>query len=66
MTLQLMGDTELGTFVIGMCYKFGLWKLLSEECTLTIAMKYQLRETRLRNETAGSISAWHCLLQPRL
>lgn len=23
-TLQLMGDSELGTFVIGMCYKFGL------------------------------------------
>jgi hypothetical protein len=40
-TLQLTGDSELGTFVIGMCYKFGLWKLLSEKCTLTIAMKYQ-------------------------
>lgn len=65
MTLQLMGDSELGTFVIGMCYKFGLRKLLSEECTLTRAMKSQLRETRLRNETAGSISAWHYSLRRR-
>lgn len=23
-TLPLMGDSEVGTFVIGMCYKFGL------------------------------------------
>lgn len=52
MTLQLTGDSELGTFIIGMCHKFRLWKLLSEKCTLTIAMKHQLRETRLRNATA--------------
>lgn len=52
MTLQLTGDSELRAFIIGMCCKFRLWKLLSEKCTLTIAMKYQLRETRLRNATA--------------
>lgn len=49
MTLQLTRDSELGTFVIGMCYKFSLWKLLSENCTLTIAMRHQLREARLRD-----------------
>lgn len=52
MTLQLTGDSELGTFITGMCYKFRLGKLLSKKCTLTIAMKYQLGETRLSNATA--------------
>lgn len=50
------GGFGTGTFVIGMCYKFGRRKLLGEKCTLTIARRDQLRETGLRNETAESIS----------
>lgn len=52
MTLQLTGDLEPGTFIIGMCYKFRLWKLLHEKRTLTMAVKDQLRETRLRDAAA--------------
>lgn len=51
MTLQLTGDSELGTFITGMRYKFRLGKLLSERHTNN-SHGASVRETRLSNAAA--------------
>lgn len=66
-TLQLTVQSKSRAFVIGMCYRLRLGKLLCEKCALTIAMKYlfkkkKKKERRVNNETAVSISAGHSSL----
>lgn len=56
MTLQLMGDSEPGRLSLGYVTSSGRENYSVKKCTLTIARRDQLRETRLRNETAESIS----------
>lgn len=62
-TLQLTVQSKSRAFVIGMCYRLRLGKLLCEKCALTIAMKYLFKKKkRVNNETAVSISAGHSSL----
>lgn len=62
-TLQLTVQSKSRAFVIGMCYRLRLGKLLCEKCALTIAMKYLFKKKkRVSNETAVSISTGHSSL----
>lgn len=45
-TLQLTVQSKSRAFVIGMCYRLGLGKLLCEKCALTIAMKYLFKKKK--------------------
>lgn len=45
-TLQLTVQSKSRAFVIGMCYRLRLGKLLCEKCALTIAMKYALKKKK--------------------
>lgn len=47
-TLQLTVQSKSRAFVIGMCYRLRLGKLLCEKCALTIAMKYALKKKKKR------------------
>lgn len=61
-TLQLTVQSKSRAFVIGMCYRLRLGKLLCEKCALTIAMKYALKKKKKVNNEPVSISAGHSSL----
>lgn len=62
-TLQLTVQSKSRAFVIGMCYRLRLGKLLCEKCALTIAMKYALKKKKKKvNNEPVSISAGHSSL----
>lgn len=61
-TLQLTVQSKSRAFVIGMCYRLRLGKLLCEKCALTIAMKYVLKKKKRVNNEPVSISAGHSSL----